>query len=168
MILLPFCVILLPTDMSFYVSCGIMVFVGIVIAVGAGQGYAGILLNILRYIILYFFNGETESDINNGAYLFFFVSGFILVIAMLFSCMLYNNEYFLKILNKKAVVLVKKEKKATKNGDEELYVIPWSEFKPQLFNLPIGWKINTLQRLLLDISLQQRENFISSLSQEFF
>ena len=69
MFLLPFCVILLPADMSFYVSCGIMVFVGIanalasssifglasffpvnnVIAVGAGQGYAGILLNILRY-----------------------------------------------------------------------------------------------------------------------
>ena len=126
MFLLPFCVILLPADMSFYVSCGIMVFVASffpvnnVIAVGAGQGYAGILLNILRYIILYFFNGETTSDINNGAYLFFFVSGIILIISMMFSCMLYNNEYFLKILNEKAVVLVKKEKKETKNGDEEL------------------------------------------------
>ena len=140
MFLLPFCVILLPADMSFYVSCGIMVFVGSanalasssifglasffpvnnVIAVGAGQGYAGILLNILRYIILYFFNGETTSDINNGAYLFFFVSGIILIISMMFSCMLYNNEYFLKILNEQAVVLVKKEKKETKNGDEEL------------------------------------------------
>ena len=49
-----------------------------------------------------------------------FVSGIILIISMMFSCMLYNNEYFLKILNEKAVVLVKKEKKETKNGDEEL------------------------------------------------
>ena len=219
MILLPFCVILLSADMSFYVSCGIMVLVGIanalasssifglasffpvnnVIAVGAGQGYAGILLNILRYIILYFFNGETASDINNGAYLFFFVSVFILIISMIFSCMLYNNEYFLSILNEKAVVLVKKEKKETKKGDEELLetgrssindepeeeevkvssaevsdkkvqfsfralmcklidinllcatgfiitfmLFPGASIKPQLFNLPIGWKINTI------------------------
>ena len=100
LVLFPLVVTTFVADISYKISCGIMVFIGIanalasssifglasffpvnnIIAVGTGQWFAGIILNLLRYVILFFFSGQSQSDINIGAYLFFGVSGILMII----------------------------------------------------------------------------------------
>ena len=119
LISLPLVVLYFDASISFIICCGIMVFVGIsnafsgssifglvsffpiqnVIAVGTGQGIAGIIINIIRYFIL-FSLGEGVEDLNKGAFIFFGASAFIIFVCLIVSIMLYKNKYFVGILEK--------------------------------------------------------------------
>ena len=215
LILFPLVVTTFVADISYKISCGIMVFIGIanalasssifglasffpvnnIIAVGTGQGFAGIILNLLRYVILFFFSEQSQSDINIGAYLFFGVSGILMIICIIYSCLLYKSKYFNETLKSKQEVVTKppvpeetegklldnnrnsindneddaeqEEKEIPKKKEEFSFfrlmikladinilcamsfaltfmLFPGACIKPGLFNLSIGWKINTI------------------------
>ena len=61
------------------------------IAVGTGQGISGILMNIIRYFIL-FFSSVINTD--RGALIFFGISTFILIIVFYQLIKIYKNPYF--------------------------------------------------------------------------
>lgn len=71
-----------------------------------GQGFAGILMNLVRYVTLFsFFSGEkTPEEIANSKFyesIIFFSFSAIVCVACLVTCFfLYKNEYFyLKLQN---------------------------------------------------------------------
>jgi hypothetical protein len=101
-ILLPIITIFIKGDLGFKINCIIMLFNGIgnalisfssfglvsffpikcLINLSLGQGFAGILMNLLRYIIL-FSLGDDEKNINLSSYIFFFC-----------FCFYFINYYF--------------------------------------------------------------------------
>jgi hypothetical protein len=67
------------------------------IAVGTGQGISGILMNVIRYFIL-FFSSAISTD--RAANIFFGISTLILVFVLYQVCKIYSNPYFtLKLKN---------------------------------------------------------------------
>ena len=67
------------------------------IAVGTGQGISGILMNVIRYFIL-FFSSSISTD--RAANIFFGISTLILVFVLYQVCKIYSNPYFtLKLKN---------------------------------------------------------------------
>jgi len=67
------------------------------IAVGTGQGISGILMNVIRYFIL-FFSSVISTD--RAANIFFGISTLILVFVLYQVCKIYSNPYFtLKLKN---------------------------------------------------------------------
>lgn len=71
-----------------------------IIAMITGQGFAGILMNIVRYITLFaFFSGDLsdEQTKNNKFYeslIFFSFSALVCVACLVYTFVLYKNEYF--------------------------------------------------------------------------
>ena len=147
------------------------------ISLSMGQGLAGILMNVLRYIILIFF-GDNEKNINFSSYIFFTVSAFIMLITIFKFHSIYKKKYFqnkLKLAGEdinqdfenesidEPLKIPDKENK--KEEFSILYVVfkiiginlmiiycfvitftlfPGASIKPNLFNLSMGWKINTI------------------------
>jgi len=67
------------------------------IAVGTGQGISGILMNLIRYFIL-FFSSSISTD--RAANIFFGISTLILLFVLYQVCKIYSNPYFtLKLKN---------------------------------------------------------------------
>ncbi len=112
-ILLPIVTIYIKGNLGFKINCIIMLFNGIgnalisfssfglvsffpikcLISLSLGQGIAGILMNILRYIIL-FTLGDNEKNINLSSYIFFSVSAFILLITIFKFHSISKKKYF--------------------------------------------------------------------------
>lgn len=71
--------------------------IGNTIAVGTGQGISGILMNLIRYFIL-FFSSSISTD--RAANIFFGISTLILLFVLYQVCKIYSNPYFtLKLKN---------------------------------------------------------------------
>jgi hypothetical protein len=71
-----------------------------------GMGFAGILMNITRYLTLVMFFSEknlTEEGKNNSRFkeslVFFSFSSLICLLCIICTLFLYNNNYFLRKLN---------------------------------------------------------------------
>lgn len=129
LISLPLVVLNFEASTSFIICCGIMVLVGIsnafsgssifglvsffpiqnVIAVGTGQGIAGIIINVIRYFIL-FSLGDGVEDLKKGAFIFFGASALIIFVCLIVSIMLYKNKYFVGILEKSGEIPRNKKK----------------------------------------------------------
>ena len=112
-ILLPIITIYIKGNLGFKINCIIMLFNGIgnalisfssfglvsffpikcLINLSLGQGFAGILMNLLRYIIL-FSLGDDEKNINLSSYIFFSVSAFILLITIFKFHSISKKKYF--------------------------------------------------------------------------
>lgn len=74
-----------------------------IFAIATGQGFAGILMNITRYITLFAFsteNNATNEEIKLSRFkeslLFFSFSGFICLLCVFCIIFLFKNQYFLK------------------------------------------------------------------------
>jgi len=71
-----------------------------IIAMSTGQGFAGILMNVVRYITLFcFFSGNlTEEEIENNKFyesiIFFSFSALVCVCCLVVTFFLYKNQYF--------------------------------------------------------------------------
>lgn len=71
-----------------------------IIAMSTGQGFAGILMNVVRYITLFaFFSGDlTDEEIKNYKFyeslIFFSFSALVCVACLVYTYVLYKNEYF--------------------------------------------------------------------------
>ena len=71
-----------------------------IIAMSTGQGFAGILMNVVRYITLFaFFSGDlTDEEIKNNKFyeslIFFSFSALVCVACLAYTFVLYKNEYF--------------------------------------------------------------------------
>lgn len=74
-----------------------------IVALSTGQGYSGIAMNVLQYIILFSFNDESEKSIITQAWIFFGVSVGILVLSFLALLASFKMDYFNYYLNKSKV-----------------------------------------------------------------
>ena len=87
------------------------------IAVGTGQGISGILMNVIRYFIL-FFSSVISTD--RAANIFFGISTLILVFVLYQVCKIYSNPYFtLKLKNIGEIEGEKEEKEKLIEQEEE-------------------------------------------------
>ena len=75
-----------------------------IVSLSTGQGFSGIAMNILQYIVLVSIpennNGNKIRIYSIRAWLFFGVSSFILLISLIILFVYYNTEYFQYYLNK--------------------------------------------------------------------
>jgi hypothetical protein len=71
-----------------------------IVALSTGQGYSGIAMNVLQYIILLSFNDESDKSIIIQAWIFFGISVGILVISFIALLASFNMDYFKYYLNK--------------------------------------------------------------------
>ncbi len=116
MILLPISVIFITGSTGFLITCLIILLQGLanaivlsnlyaitsflpfefIIAFSTGQGLAGILMNLTRYVILASFgsNSGTEKNIILGSLIFFGISAFITGLCIVFLLLVYKNPYF--------------------------------------------------------------------------
>lgn len=116
MILLPISVIFLGGTLGFVMTCLIILLQGLanaivlsnlyaitsflpfefIIAFSTGQGFAGIIMNVTRYVILASFgaNSETEKNIVLGSLIFFGISAFIIGMSIVFLLLVYKDPYF--------------------------------------------------------------------------
>ena len=66
-----------------------------IISLSTGQGISGILMNIIGYIVLMAVNtGNEDDDAKLGAIIFFSISGFILLLALIALLLAFKTEYF--------------------------------------------------------------------------
>ena len=110
------------TQSCFY---GIMAFfpVANIILFSAGSAVCGILMNVIRYILLASIKGDDEK--NNqivGAWIFFSISAFVMLITLIFVLVTYRVEYFIYLLQNTDEVTAdmlklihREENKATEN-----------------------------------------------------
>ena len=71
-----------------------------IVSLSSGQGFSGITLNILQFIVLASIKGEDEKAIVKRAWVFFSVSAFILAVCLVLLLISFNRDYFQYYLNK--------------------------------------------------------------------
>lgn len=119
LILLPLSVIFFEQKLGFYLSCGVILFQGFINAVclssffglvsyfpvenivmlSTGQGVAGILMNVIKYITLVSLTSFDKREQNIlGTLIFFSISAVIMLICFIFVILAYKNKYFIEIL----------------------------------------------------------------------
>lgn len=80
---------------SLYGLCGFLP-LKFIIAVSMGNGFAGIIMNIIRYIIVAIFGSSNdESTVVNGSLVFFAIAAFGLFLGIIVTPILYKHHYFL-------------------------------------------------------------------------
>lgn len=121
MISLPLSVILLPKLTGFIASCTVLILQGAanavllsslfglasylpfayIIALSTGQGISGIMMNIIRYGILISFGKDAQKEENMilGSLIFFGISALFLLVCLLLTFILFNNQYFKDKIN---------------------------------------------------------------------
>ena len=72
----------------------------LIVAFSGGQGFSGIAMNVLEYIVLLSLNGEEENLIVLRAWIFFGISALILVVCLILLLYNYNSEYCRYYLSK--------------------------------------------------------------------
>lgn len=72
----------------------------LIVAFSGGQGFSGITMNVLEYIVLLSLNGEEENLIVLRAWIFFGISALILVVCLILLLYNYNSEYCRYYLSK--------------------------------------------------------------------
>lgn len=182
LILFPFVVVNYPQNISFPISCLLMVINGLsnafssasvfgmvsffplkcVIALGTGQGISGLLINIIRYIILIFL-GDSEEVLVQGAFIFFFVSSVIMGICIYYTYSLYHNIYFIRVLNSKGETTESKKDNLIENDIEnDPAPINSSENEVQVNKKTNEYSFFKLLWKLLDINLLTALGYITT------
>ena len=72
----------------------------LIVSFSAGQGFSGIALNVLEYIVLLALKGDEEKMIIIRAWIFFGISSVILVVCLILVLFNYNSEFTRHYLNK--------------------------------------------------------------------
>ena len=65
----------------------------LIVSFSAGQGFSGIALNVLEYIVLLALKGDEEKMIIIRAWIFFGISSVILVVCLILVLLNYNSEF---------------------------------------------------------------------------
>ena len=74
--------------------------IDLIVAFSAGQGFSGIALNLLEFIVLFALKGDEERLIIIRAWIFFGISSVILVICLILVLLNYNTEFTRHYLGK--------------------------------------------------------------------
>ena len=95
-----------------------------VVSLNTGMAIAGILMNVIQYIVLLFVNtGDKEKDIMISALVFFSISGFILLVCLIILLFQfktkYYNYYLRTLYSKKDVSIIE----GNSNGETEFHLI---------------------------------------------
>ena len=72
----------------------------LIVAFSGGQGFSGIAMNVLEYLVLIFIGGDEENLIVLRAWIFFGVSSLILVICLILLLFNYNSDFCQYYLSK--------------------------------------------------------------------
>ena len=71
-----------------------------IVSLSTGQGFSGIAMNIIQFIVLASIKGDEKKHIVARAWVFFSVSALILVVCLILLLISFNKEYFRYYLNK--------------------------------------------------------------------
>jgi MFS family permease len=137
-----------------------------------GQGIAGILMNFIQYLVLFFIgdidikNTEQQNDniIKKGGIVFFSISVIIILICLGFIIKIYNNKYFKKQL------ISSGEYNSNIDNVDKLIPNLENEINETNLNEPQNYKSNDeisfikLTKLLLDINILTSLLYIGTFS----
>ena len=74
-----------------------------IVSLSTGQGFSGIAMNVIQFIVLASIKGDDKKAIVSRAWVFFSVSALILVVCFILLLISFRNEYFRYYLDKSAV-----------------------------------------------------------------
>ena len=122
LILIPLCTIVLGKDelINIIITGGLIVLMGfinalcsggffglvsnfpleMIVALSTGQGFSGIVMNLIQYIVLLSISSTDDKSYIIQACIFFVISVIILLICLVLLLFSFNNEYFQYYLNK--------------------------------------------------------------------
>lgn len=90
-----------------------------IVALSTGQGYSGIVMNVIQFIILFSFNDDSEKSIIIQAWIFFGISVVILILSFIALLASFNMNYFTFYLSKNKIE-VKQGLLASEAGHEDI------------------------------------------------
>lgn len=114
---------------SMYGLCGFLP-LKFIIGMSMGNGFAGLGMNVIRYMILFIYGNDTSrGTIVTGSLWFFGIAVFILIVGLLLMPMLYKNSYFQVHFHKSGEVGDEEYKQALTEFDfsEEQYLPEYSD-----------------------------------------
>ncbi len=118
-----------------------------IVALSTGQGYSGIAMNVLQYIILFSFKEENEENTIIQAWIFFGVSVVILIISFVALLAAFNMDYFQYYL-KKSKIEVKQGLLASEAGNEAQIIEAGESPAPELSFIDLTKKVWDLDLLI--------------------
>ncbi len=137
-----------------------------IVALSTGQGFSGITMNILQYIVLVAINSnDLENDIIFQAWIFFGFSILILLICLIILLYSFNDEYFKYYLNEHKNETKEGESAGFIQGEEELEEIGEKEVRYSVLFKKI-WDLNLIMVYIYIITFALFPN--ASLSQKLF
>ncbi len=172
LILIPLCTIVLGKDtlINIIITGGLIVLMGfinalcsggfyglvsnfpleMIVALSTGQGFSGIAMNLIQYIVLLSISSTDDKSYIIQACIFFVISVIILLICLVLLLFSFNNEYFQYYLNK--------SKSESKNellpvDDEKLNVVETNTENKEVSFCELFQKIWHLDLLVLFIYL---------------
>jgi hypothetical protein len=74
-----------------------------IVSLSTGQGFSGIAMNVIQFIVLASIKGDDKKAIVARAWIFFSVSALILVVCLILLLVSFSKEYFRYYLNKSEV-----------------------------------------------------------------
>ena len=135
-----------------------------IVALSTGQGFSGIAMNILQYIVLASIkSNDPERDIIFQAWIFFGFSSLILLICLIILFYSLNDEYFKYYLNEHKNETKEGESARFIQGEEEIEEI--KEVKYSVLFKKI-WDLNLIMVYIYIITFALFPN--ASLSQQLF
>ena len=114
----------------------------LMIAFSAGQGFSGVMMNIIQYIVLGCVNsGNRQKDLDKTAWIYFGISAgclFLTLILLIFQMRTDFFKYYLKPLNERLKQEEKEEKdKKEENEEEKMPIVNNSEVNLKENDIPI-------------------------------
>ena len=75
-----------------------------IVSLSTGQGFSGIAMNVIQFIVLASIKGDEKKHIVARAWVFFVVSALILVVCLILLIISFNKEYFRYYLRKSETI----------------------------------------------------------------
>ena len=144
--------------------------IDIIVSMSSGQGIAGILMNCIQYLVLFFIgdfdvkNSEEKNDNigKKGSLIFFSISVLIILICLGFFIKVYQNRYFKKQLQSSGEFSITNIESLITNADNEIE----SELDTLKDTNNLNGEISflNLTKLLLDINILTSLLYIGTFS----
>ena len=119
--------------------------IDIIVVMSSGQGFVGILMNVIQYILTFIF--KENENYNTQAIIFFSIAFLIIVISLIFLFLVYKNDYF-----KKQLILTEEY---NKNTSDSINTLVSAELKEEEDNNNTNKEISFLEltQLLLALNI---------------
>ena len=113
----------------------------LMIAFSAGQGFSGVMMNIIQYIVLGCVNsGNKQKDLDKTAWIYFGISAgclFLTLILLIFQMRTDFFKYYLKPLNERLKQEKEEKDKKEENEEEKMPIVNNSEVNLKENDIPI-------------------------------